>query len=1038
MNTFEENNTNNEEGNGNNDVSELKKTTMLSEMYQNWFLDYASYVILERAVPDLKDGLKPVQRRLLHSMKELDDGRYNKVANIIGNTMKYHPHGDASIGEALVQLGQKDILIDTQGNWGNILTGDGSAAPRYIEARLSKFALDIVFNPKTTQWKPSYDGRNKEPLTLPVKFPLLLAQGTEGIAVGLASKILPHNFIELIDACISVLKEESFQLFPDFPTGGLADFSKYNDGLRGGRVKIRARIVQLDKKTLCITELPFGKTTTSLIESVIVANDKGKIKIKKIEDNTAENVEILIHLAPGISPDQTIDALYAFTDCEFTLSPNSCVIDNNKPRFLSVSELLEISNNNTLDLLKQELMIKKEELMEQLFFSSLEKIFIEKRIYRNIEKSETWEEVIETIENGLEKYKKLFYRDITRDDIIKLTEIKIKRISKYDVGKTDEHIKSLEEQIKETDYHLEHLIEYAIAFYERIKEKYGKGKERKTEIRNFDTIEATKVAVANEKLYVNRSEGFAGTSLKKDEYVTECSDIDDIIAIREDGSFIVTKVSDKVFLGKNILHIAVFNRNDDRTIYNLIYLDGSKGRAMVKRCAIMGIQRDKEYKLIKGNKYSKILYLTANPNGEAEVATVYLKPKPRLKKLYFDFDFSTIEIKNKNSNGNILSKNAVRKIVLKIEGISTLSAINVWYDDTVKRLNTDNRGILLGSFISDDKIVSFNKSGTYKLTGYELTTHFDDDMFKIIKYSDNIIATAIYFDNESQSLYLKRFLVEYSDKKINFIGEDGNNYLIALSLNHAPVIKIVYPSDTKKKVTDEEVDANKFISVKSYKAKGKRLTTHMHESIDIIEAEEIIEEIIPDDDTIEISESEESENSADSVEKEKSVTKEEMSIEDTKGLDFSQTEEKIFDNKKIEVSEPKVKGASKKKKNEKKLVYIDDELKKDIEDFVNANTSTEIPGIEEQKTLERKAKTQKKESKNEKDIKKTNKETKDKFETTEIEKTEDINKEDKTVEQSKTQAEIKPVAKKSISKKTKKTDQPGSLDLFSQMGVELE
>lgn len=849
MNTFENNN------DINGEESELQRTALITDMYENWFLDYASYVILERAVPDIKDGLKPVQRRLLHSMKELDDGRYNKVANIIGNTMKYHPHGDASIGDALVQLGQKDLLIDTQGNWGNILTGDDAAAPRYIEARLSKFALDVVFNPKVTDWKPSYDGRNKEPIFLPVKFPLLLAQGTEGIAVGLASKIFPHNFNELIDACIKLLNAEEVTVYPDFPTGGLADFSKYNDGMRGGRVKIRARIIQIDKKTLSITELPFGKTTQTLIESIISANDKGKIKIRKIEDNTAENVEILIHLAPGISPDQTIDALYAFTDCEYTVSPNACIIDNNKPRFLSVGEILEISNRNTVSLLKQELSIKKAELLEQLFYSSLEKIFIEKRIYRNIEKCETWESVIETIDQGLEKYKKQFYREITRDDIIKLTEIKIKRISKYDAFKTDEHIKSIEEQIAETDYNLSHLIEYAIKYYLNIKEKYGKGRERRTEIRNFDTIEATKVAVANEKLYVNREEGFAGTSLKKDEFVCDCSDIDDIIAIKSDGSFIVTKVVDKIFLGKEIIHIAVFTKNDDRTIYNLVYLDGSKNRIMVKRFAIMGVQRDKEYKLIKGNKYSKILYLTANPNGEAEVITIHHKPKPRLKKLSFDFDFASMEIKNKNSSGNILTKNAVRKIVLKEEGISTLSAQNIWYDDTVKKLNADGRGLLLGSFASDDKIVSFNKSGTYKFSGYDLTTHFDDDMLCLVKFKEGLIATAVYFENETQSYYIKRFNIEYAEKKMNFIGENESNYLVAFSLNHAPQIKMIFVPNPRRKNSEEIINAVDFISVKSFKAKGKRLAIQPVENIEIIEAEvpqdELLQDILTDDIVIE-------------------------------------------------------------------------------------------------------------------------------------------------------------------------------------------
>jgi len=1044
MNTFENNSENHIES------SELKRTALITEMYENWFLDYASYVILERAVPDIKDGFKPVQRRLMHSMKELDDGRYNKVANIIGNTMKYHPHGDASIGDALVQMGQKDLLVDMQGNWGNIHTGDNAAAARYIEARLSKFALDIVFNPKTTEWKQSYDGRNKEPLALPVKFPLLLAQGSEGIAVGLASKILPHNFNEIIDACIKNLKGESFVLYPDFPTAAMADFSKYNDGLRGGRVKIRAKIVQIDKKTLCITELPFGKTTGTLIDTIVSANDKGKIKIKKIEDNTAANVEIMIHLTPGISPDQTIDALYAFTDCEYTISPNSCVIDNKKPRFLSVTELLEISNTHTVELLKDELTIKRDELLEQLFFSSLEKIFIEKRIYRDIEKCETWEAVIETIDKGLEKYKKLFYREVTKDDIVKLTEIKIKRISRYDVFKTDEHIKSLEEQIKETEHHLAHLIEYAIAFYERIKEKYGKGRERKTEIRNFDTIEATKVAVANEKLYVNKQEGFAGTSLKKDEYVCECSDIDDVIAIREDGTFIVTKVADKVFLGKNILHIAVFNRNDDRTIYNLIYLDGSKGRIMVKRFAIMGVQRDKEYKLIKGNKYSKILYLTANPNGEAEVVTVHLKPKPRLKKLYFDFDFASIEIKNKNSSGNILSKNAVRKILLKEEGISTLSAQNIWFDDTVKRLNSDNRGFLIGSFASDDKIVAFNKSGTYKLTGYDVSTHFDDDMFKLVKFKESIVATVIYFDNESQSLYLKRFNIEYSDKKVNFIGEDENNYLVEFTLNHAPQIKIIYPESSKKKVLDEVIDAHEYIGVKSYKAKGKRLTTHIHESIEIIESEEPVEEAseanINTIDTIEDTNdnviSQEIKTVTEVIEPVISAI--EVKVEPLPETVIPEVSEGLEDDKSGLVSNDEhgavPQKTSAKKKKTKSLVYIDDDLKKEIEDFVSKQTLAKEP-------LEVQEKQSSKEEVKEKIEKKPRKE-KLKADTLPEEKTNAKAHSDKPSEKSTVEEPIvqiktedlatKPLVKKPTVKKSKKLDTNGVPDLFSQMGLDID
>jgi len=1029
MDTFENNNDNNE-------TSELKKTTLLSEMYENWFLDYASYVILERAVPDLKDGLKPVQRRLLHSMKELDDGRYNKVANIIGNTMKYHPHGDASIGDALVQMGQKDLLIDMQGNWGNIHTGDSAAASRYIEARLSKFALDIVFNPKTTEWKSSYDGRNNEPLTLPVKFPLLLAQGSEGIAVGLASKILPHNFIELIDACISLLNGDKAEIFPDFPTGGLADFSKYNEGLRGGRVKIRARIVQLDKKTLCITELPFGKTTGTLIDTIILANDKGKIKIKKIEDNTAENVEIIIQLAPGISPDQTIDALYAFTDCEYTISPNSCIIDNKKPKFLPVSELLEISNQNTVRLLKLELSIKKSELLEQLFFSSLEKIFIEKHIYRNIEKCETWEDVISTIDQGLEKYKKLFYREITRDDIIKLTEIKIKRISKFDGFKTDEHIKSLEDLIKETEYNLDHLIEYAVNFYLNIKEKYGKGKERKTEIRNFDTIEATKVAVANEKLYVNKAEGFAGTSLKKDEYVGECSDIDDIIAIREDGVFIVTKITDKVFLGKNILHIAVFNRNDVRTIYNLIYFDGSKGRAMVKRFAVTGVQRDKEYKLIKGNKHSKILYLTANPNGEAEVVTVFLKPKPRLKKLIFDFDFSTLEIKNKNSGGNILSKYPVRKIVLKEEGISTLSAKNIWYDDTVKRLNTDNRGILLGSFSSDDKIVSFNKSGNYKLTGYDITTHFDDDMIHLVKYSENLIATVIYFDSETQSPYIKRFVVEPLDKKVSFIGDNDLNYLISFSLNWSPKVKISYPQNTRKKITEEIIDINEFIGVKGYKAKGKKLTSHTPESIDIIETEEPIKETIEISDNKTIDEDNEL------------LTEKFLSSENIESDLLTESFTEIVQETQIE---PEIVEIPKKEKKPKKEKTMNQDIVPDIKH--KKEKGKLIKKVKKEKKKEPKLnkltdnKERKKKNKpspkadkkplpeNEPLVLIPVKKKEKKREETKITLPEiiEIKKEAVVVEKKDKTPKKKPAAKK-----PKKQDNSGVLDLFSQLGLDLD
>ncbi|UCG29001.1 MAG: DNA gyrase/topoisomerase IV subunit A, partial [Bacteroidales bacterium] len=649
--------------------TDLYKVLNLSGMYQDWFLDYASYVILERAVPHLNDGLKPVQRRILYAMKRLDDGRFNKVANIIGHTMQFHPHGDTSIGDALVQLGQRELLVETQGNWGNILTGDGSAAPRYIESRLSKFAQDVVFNPKTTEWKLTYDGRNKEPVTLPVKFPLLLAHGIEGIAVGLASKILPHNFIELIDASILHLQGKPVEIFPDFPTGGLADFSKYNDGLRGGVVRVRSRISKIDKKTLLISELPYGKTTGNLIESIIRANDRGKIKVKKIDDNTAENVEILIHLAPGVSSDKTIDALFAFTDCEISISPNSCVIEDEKPHFLGISEILKQSTRKTVHLLTRELEIRKDELEEAWHHSSLEKIFIEKRIYRDIEECETWESIIETIDKGLDPFKNLLKREVTRDDIIKLTEIKIKRISKFDSKKADELIKGIEEGIEEVNNHLANIISFAINYFRQIKKKHGKKKERKTEIKNFDTIVATKVVAANSKLYVNREEGFAGTSLKKDEFICDCSDIDEIIVFLRDGRYIITKVADKMFIGKNIIHIAVFKKNDSRTVYNMVYRDGRNGNVMVKRTAVTGVTRDKEYNITRGKPDSKILYFSSNPNGEAEVIRVHLKPKPRLKNLVIDFDFSHLAIKGRNSMGNILTKRFVQKIVMKEKGV---------------------------------------------------------------------------------------------------------------------------------------------------------------------------------------------------------------------------------------------------------------------------------------------------------------------------------------------------------------------------------
>ncbi len=804
---------------------EKARITGLSGMYRNWFLDYASYVILERAVPNMADGLKPVQRRILHSMKELEDGRYNKVANIIGNTMKYHPHGDASIGDALVQLGQKELLIDMQGNWGNILTGDSAAAPRYIEARLSKFSLDVVFNPKTTKWIHSYDGRNREPDFLPVKFPLLLAQGSEGIAVGLSTKILPHNFVELIDACIAVLKNETFAIYPDFPTAGLVDVRNYNKGERGGKVRVRARITSPDKKSLVITEIPFSTTTSSLIDSIVNANDKGKIKVRKIEDNTAANVEIVVHLAPGVSPDQTIDALYAFTDCEISISPLCCVIKDNEPRFINVEELLIDSVHHTRDLLKLELEIEMGELMEQHLYSSLEKIFIEKRIYRDIEECTTWESVLETIDKGLKPYKKKFYREITMDDIIRLTEIKIKRISKFDAFKADEYIKGLEEHIKKVQDRLDNLIEYCIAYFRDIKKKYAKGRERKTEIRAFDNIEAAAVAIANQKLYVNREEGFAGFGLKKDEYVTECSELDDIIAFTQEGSYIVTKVADKVFLGKNIIHIDVFRKNDERTIYNAVYRDGATGTTYVKRFFVKGITRDKEYNVTQGTPHSKVLYFTANPNGEAEVISVYLVPRPKLKKLVFDFDFSELAIKGRASIGNQLTRFMIRKIKLKDEGKSTLGGKKYWYDNEVMRLSTDERGIYLGEFHHNDTFLFVMKSGYYRIAKPDTQMHFDEDLMHIEKFNPLRVFTVLY-KNADKEWYLKRFQVEQGpgEKTVEFM--DEGDQIEWISTEYFPVITVFYDSKKLKRAKDpEEIDVAEYAVIRGCKAKGKKIST---------------------------------------------------------------------------------------------------------------------------------------------------------------------------------------------------------------------
>lgn len=794
----------------------------LTEMYKNWFLDYASYVILERAVPALEDGLKPVQRRILHSMHELEDGRYNKVANIIGNTMKYHPHGDASIGDAMVQLGQKELSIDTQGNWGNILTGDSAAAPRYIEARLSKFGLEVIFNDKTTIWQNSYDGRNKEPVYLPVKFPLLLAQGAEGIAVGLACKILPHNFLELIDASIGVLKGKKPHIYPDFPTGGMADFSNYNDGMKGGKVVVRAKINILDKKTLVITEIPFGCTTSSLIDSIVNANEKGKIKIRNIEDNTAENVEILIHLPAGFSPDKTIDALYAFTDCAVSISPNACVIEGDKPRFMGVSEMLRLSAERTQKLLQTELDIRHAELVEQFHYVSLEKIFIEKRIYRDIEECETWEDVLETIENGLKPYRKKLPREITRADIVKLTEIKIKRISKYDAFQADELMKSIQEEMKTVTHNLENIVDYTIDYFKEIKKKYGAGKERKTEIKAFDTIVATQVAAINQKLYVNREEGFAGYGIKKDEFVCDCSDLDDIIVIRSDGTMLVTKITEKTFVGKGVLYINVFKRNDERTIYNLIYRDGARGNTMIKRFAVTSIIRDKEYILTRGNPNSEVLYLTANPNGEAEVVTVFLKANAAARNKVFDADFAELAIKGRDAMGNILTKYPVRKVSIKEKGISTLTAQKVWFDDTVLRLNAEEHGKYLGEFEGDDKIMVITRDGGYRTCGFEFTTHFDADTILIAKLDKKKPLTAVYWEGEKKKYYIKRFLPEESEKKTPIISETPGSVLEMVSDDTFLIAEIKFRQEKGKELPDEIIKiTDDSVPVMGIKALGK-------------------------------------------------------------------------------------------------------------------------------------------------------------------------------------------------------------------------
>ncbi|MBO5043667.1 MAG: DNA gyrase/topoisomerase IV subunit A [Alistipes sp.] len=810
----------------------------LTGMYKNWFLDYASYVILERAVPHVEDGLKPVQRRILHAMKCCDDGRYNKVANIVGQAMQYHPHGDASIKDALVQLGQKDLLIDCQGNWGNILTGDEAAAARYIEARLSKFALDVVFNKKTTEWMRSYDGRNEEPVTLPIKFPLLLAQGTEGIAVGLASKILPHNFNELISACIAHLKGEDFQLLPDFPTGGLMDASRYNDGLRGGAVKVRARISKVDKRTLVITEIPFSTTSESIKESIIKANEKGKIKIKKVDDLTADKVEIVIHVANDESSDKTIDALYAFTSCEVSISPNSCVIIDEKPCFMGVKEILRRSADHTRSLLGLELQIKLGELNEAWHAASLERIFIENKLYQLIEGCRTREAAYEAVDKGLEPFKKKLRREVTMEDVQRLTELKFIRISRYDTDKADNEIKKIEEDIKATKHDLDHLTDYAIAYYERIREKYGRGRDRRTEIREFDAIEATKVAVTNAKLYVDRAEGFfgIGKSMKDAELVCDCSDIDDVIVILKDGRYVITKVSDKAFFDKNIYYIGVFKRNDERTIYNVLYRDGRGGAIMMKRCAIKSITRDKEYDLTKGTPKSEILYMSVNPNGEAEVLKIYFRPRPRLKKVISELDFSTVAIKGRQSQGNLFSRYGIHKIVMKEKGTSTLGGQNIWFDEDVRRLNTDGRGELIGEFKGDDKLVVWTSKYRYYITGFGVDQHFPDETVRVERYVPGRIYSLCYFDKEQNYFYMKRFQLEASEKMLSFLEDETTMEFVAITSAEGATLKVEYTGAHATRPADE-IDVDSFIGVKSHRAKGKRITTYQVASLTFIEPE---------------------------------------------------------------------------------------------------------------------------------------------------------------------------------------------------------
>ena len=821
----------------NEDLNQGESITRVTGMYKDWFLDYASYVILERAVPSVEDGFKPVQRRIMQSMKDLDDGRYNKVANIVGHTMQYHPHGDASIADAMVQIGQKDLLIDTQGNWGNILTGDRAAASRYIEARLSKFALDVIFNPKVTNWQSSYDGRRKEPINLPVKFPLLLAQGAEGIAVGLSTKILSHNFDELIDASIKYLKNKRFTLYPDFITGGIADFTNYNDGKRGGKVRVRAKINIVDKSTLLISELPYSTTTTSLIDSIIKANDKGKIKIKKIDDNTSSKVEILIHLPSGISPDKTIDALYAFTNCEVSISPLSCIIENNKPCFLGVTEILIKSTDNTVNVLKKELEIRLQELEDQWHNFSLERIFIENKIYRDIEKEETWEGVLKAIRDGITPFIKILKREVTNDDIARLTEIKIKRISKFDIDKAKEKIENLEDQISEVKANLGNLIEFAISYFTRLKKDYSSDKNRRTEIKVFDDVDVKKVVMRNTKLYVNREEGFIGTSLRRNEYVCDCSDIDDVIVFTDNCNMMVTKVASKTFIGKNIIHVAVFKKKDVRTIYNMIYRDGDKGFNYIKRFAVSGVTRDKLYALSSSKKPSLVKYFSANPNGEAEKITINLRQNAKIKKLKWDVDFSDVMIKGRGTRGNILTKNTIKNVELKEKGVSTLKPRKIWFDETVQKLNVDGRGELLGEFRGGDKILVVSQNGSLKIILPELSTHFNDDMIVLEKWIPKKPISAIYFDGKKEKYFAKRFLAENKNKEEVFISENKGSFLELISTDWKPVFELVFIKlRNKDQRPNQRIVFEEFISVKGIKAQGNQLTPHKIKQVNTLES----------------------------------------------------------------------------------------------------------------------------------------------------------------------------------------------------------